>query len=404
MKFLNYAFLPTLMLAVACGGGGSSSGGGGGVNGSFSTISAQFIDAPVKGLNVEKNSGNTVTGDNGVFSCLEGESITFKLRNLTIGIGACGEKIFLDDVVTNTVQANKVAAVLLSLSSVDPSLGLIDLSLVPTNEDVDAEIDLSLAEGALLTDINDLKTAIGGGGFQATVASLAAARAHVNQQLEDNAPTGDLATALEDLSNGAGIDLRATLTSGSVENCWRYIDATMDVVEDVSLAGVYRNTFNNSSIIAYDDTAYASCDAQAETDEECERGSDIIEDLSRVITSTKLAFGSSSSYAFSINDATSNTENIRSVETRQGVDQTPFLFTFDDGNVTALPIEAVAGNFPFTMESSTKITIDFSNYPTSVSGVMEEKGFNLYLSDYTTSTNYVMEKDTYTCNYKITKR
>ena len=404
MKFTSLAVLALAFVGASCSGGGSSSGGGGGVNGSFSTISAQFIDAPVKGLDVEKDSGNTVTGDEGTFTCIEGETLTFKLRNLTLGIGACGEKIFLDDVVTNTVQASKVAAVLLSLSSVDPSLGLIDLSLVPTNEDVAAEINLALAEPALLADIDELKTAIGGGGFQATVADLAAARRHVDQQLQDNAPTGDLATALEDLSNGAGIDLRATLSSGSIENCWRYIDATMDVVEDASLAGVYRNTFNNSSIVAYDDTAYASCDAQAETDEECERGSDIIEDLSRVITSTKLAFGSSSSYAFSINNPVSATQNITYVETRVGVNQAAQFFTFDDGDVTALPIESVGGNFPFTMESSTKITIDFSNYPSSVSGVMEEKGFNIYLSDYTTSTDYVMEKDTYTCNYKITKR
>ena len=89
---LRNLILDLILLSVltACNGGGGGGGGGsvpgGGGVGSVSTISAQFIDSPVKGLDVEgEKSGKKKTGEKGRFSCESGESITFYLRDLKIG-------------------------------------------------------------------------------------------------------------------------------------------------------------------------------------------------------------------------------------------------------------------------------------------------------------------------------
>lgn len=119
--------LPLLLLS-SC--GGSSSGGAAGAGTStntvLSSVTGQFIDAPVEGLNYSSTSYSGVTGTNGSFNCALGEEVTFKLgTDLTIGKAGCGKKIFLDSLDT---KANKAA-----IGAVLQSLGLSgSVIVIPT--------------------------------------------------------------------------------------------------------------------------------------------------------------------------------------------------------------------------------------------------------------------------------
>jgi hypothetical protein len=145
-----FIFLLTLFL-VSC--NSSKSGKNNSTGGT--TIASQFIDSPVKGLDVDGSvSGRSQTGSNGKFSCISGEIITFRLRDLLIGSSNCGEKIYLDEVALSE-NADRIASVLQSLSTTSPDSGLIDLSQIPSQTSLIA-LDLS-SDNATISSINALK-------------------------------------------------------------------------------------------------------------------------------------------------------------------------------------------------------------------------------------------------------
>ncbi len=65
------------------------------------SINTQFLDSPVRGLNVLSEDGETttVTGSGGSFSCLTGQLVDFKLGNLSLGKAACSDRIFITEIV-----------------------------------------------------------------------------------------------------------------------------------------------------------------------------------------------------------------------------------------------------------------------------------------------------------------
>ena len=171
-----------LVLIASCNkGGGSSATNSGAVS---STISSQFIDSPVKGLNLKGSvSGSSKTVAEGRFNCKTGEEVTFYLRNLEIGSTTCGKTaVYLDDVVSDVAKADKFASVLLSLSSTDTNSS-IDLSKIPEEHDVKGAIDMSVDEATLLGKIRDLKVELGTTTFHPDPISLANARIHVNENI-----------------------------------------------------------------------------------------------------------------------------------------------------------------------------------------------------------------------------
>lgn len=287
--FGKLAVLSLAVLGAAC--GGSSGGGSSSVPG---LISAQFIDAPVKGLNIAKASGNAVSGDRGIFTCSPGEQLTFSLRNLQIGVGPCGSKIFLDDVASSGT-ADAVATVLQSLSITNPADGLIDLTAIPANKDLSI-INLSAGETTVRSALSTIRSEITGVDF-APLVTYTEARNHVNAQLAQNIPA-DLASDLAAIE-GTGIRLRATKTSGPIEDCWQYTDATMSVVS-TGVSGVYRAEFDPESIISYDDPSSSTCTPEQQGDGLCGIGSQFIEGLSKIISSRELTLGLDVTYAYRI--------------------------------------------------------------------------------------------------------
>lgn len=390
--FGKFAVLSLAVLGAACGGGS-----GGGSSSVPSLISAQFIDAPVKGLNIAKASGNAVSGDRGIFTCEPGEQLTFSLRNLQIGVGPCGSKIFLDDVVSSRT-ADAVATVLQSLSVTNPADGLIDLTAIPANKDL-STIDLSAGETAVTSAISAIRTELSGVAF-APLVTYTEARNHVNAQLAQNIPA-DLASDLAEIA-GSGIRLRATKTSGPIDDCWQYTDATMSVVS-TGVSGVYRAEFDPETIISYDDPSHSSCSMEQQGQGLCGIGSQFIEGLSKIISSRQLTLGLDVAYVYRIVNPGAEVNNLGVIRSFAGVAEPEILFTFssNDDQMTPQPIVAVNGNFPLTQTESLRLSIDFSNYPESVSGTMVETDQDLEMGRYTSQNSYVLDITNSTCRYTI---
>jgi hypothetical protein len=99
--------LLTILLSVvliSCGGGGSSSDSGG-TTGTFAT--GVFLDSPVEGLSYETSSGLSGTTDSdGTFSYKTGDSVTFKLHNITLGSGSASGVMFPKDMVSSLLNAD----------------------------------------------------------------------------------------------------------------------------------------------------------------------------------------------------------------------------------------------------------------------------------------------------------
>jgi hypothetical protein len=156
MKYKNpiVLVLPLLLLA-SCSGSGDGSTVGTSSDYVVSSISGQFIDAPVVGLNYSSTSHSGVTGTNGSYQCALGEEVTFKLgANHTIGKAGCGKKIFLDSLDTKAAKGT-IGAVLQSFGI---SGGVITIPVaartvnLPTISLASATNDTAI--GAFVTSLN----------------------------------------------------------------------------------------------------------------------------------------------------------------------------------------------------------------------------------------------------------
>jgi hypothetical protein len=114
--------LAAAMFVTSC--SKTPSGGSGGSVSEF--IDAQFIDDPVKGLEFVAASGNNgKTGNQGKFKCKKGEKVGFEIAGLDLGEAVCGERIFVDDLVSDDPEHSpeQVAAIIQSFA-IPGSVGL----------------------------------------------------------------------------------------------------------------------------------------------------------------------------------------------------------------------------------------------------------------------------------------
>jgi hypothetical protein len=130
--FNALAALSVTILLTACSG---SSGGGSGP----ASIGSQFIDDPVKGILVQKASGDAVTAAEGRFSCVSGETLTFLVAGLKLGSSACDSKIFVDQIGANW---QKAAFILQFISASEPGSGELDVSRFSSSTEL-AGLDLT---------------------------------------------------------------------------------------------------------------------------------------------------------------------------------------------------------------------------------------------------------------------
>lgn len=395
LNLTHLSMLAVLGLLSACGEKGGSEASG---------ITSTFIDAPVKGLNIVKASGNTKTQDGGKFSCASGETVGFYLRDLYLGSAPCGEKIFVTDIAESTT-ATGIAAVLQSLSktNISGTDGLIDLSAIPDNAAIATHIP-DLTAAGILTTLGPIRSQATDS-LQPVPANLAAVISHVEQSISTYSP------ASESLKTYAGktIPVKADYVSGCT---------------DTAKCGCYESYLGDLEVKSVGDNGISAqivnvkvCDFDYTDENDC-----FPEDSSpkRIITSTTFNLVESRSEVLSV--ATPGVMKSTGIDGKfeyycvdSDYDYDLFLCLNIDGKwywedetteiTNFLPI-ASAGNFPFTANWSMTTSLNLSGTAASpiVKGVISEKYLSPHITSYTSENNYTFVKSNDSCTYAVTNR
>ena len=389
MRIKNLAVLAALPLAmVACSGGGSGSGAGGiaGVVTPGSSINSQFIDAPVKGLKFEKDSGNGETADNGAFTCKAGELITFSVNDLEIGTVNCGEKIYISDLNPGVGNSTDAAAALIqSLSkTVGGVLDLSDFNAAPIPL---AAIDLTdLGIDQSITD--ELTATITTLGL--TKVTLVQAQAHVLENLP-----GQDDEVLESVVGSYTKTLEA-VSGNNADHCWESVKVKFNVEgidRGVGKPKAYR--FNVTEYLAWDGTEPASpvCNGTEQGDDyQC-----IPNPIKKIITGRSVAGTHYEAYKFTIPAG----------ETAICQHSQGYEFNYDD--VDGVVCDSQDGETPLPAAKDLNIEINQGwNFGINVSASALTIHFTEMFSDIGAKldaeqdvTDYVQTK--YTCNYSLTE-
>lgn len=274
----------SMVTLVACSGGNSGGSSSSGSTSYGQSMTAQFIDAPVKGLKFSTENGvNSATGDLGKFSCKRGEKISFSLGGLDLGYAACGDKIFVQDLVSSATNYNwqQAAAVLqtfsinkgtyLDLSLIDQNeidLSGLSYEAVPANLDLSSHLTTALGSAAYANIPTAEKPSSAVSASDAAVAANASLASHISLSSQLDSVLSQLVSA-----GTSAIELNGVLTSGTIVNgeeyCWAKIKAKSSIV---SSNGYY--SFKVESAVSYDEDEVlnqdGTCILQQEQDGECE--------------------------------------------------------------------------------------------------------------------------------------
>ena len=401
-----------LMALASCVGSGSSSSGGS----TGSSIIGQFIDSPVKGLDISRTvSGRGKTLAKGKFSCVADEVITFSLRGLEIGSSVCGKKIYLDD-VANPLVADIIASIIQSLSTTAANSGLIDLSAIPDGQDMTAikAIVGSGDDSTLAAAIAEITAEVEASGVTIVpYVDPLAARAHANSQLP--APDNALATALLSHSANSSLYVKATKTSGN-DDCWGYYTAKIEVTKNI-ISGdktVYFAKIGNDSVLGYDENPTAICTT------DCNQDGLGLDGYDKLIKDGSTQFTGKEEDTFSISTAlpdqteqchtNGSTCPIGSIKVsykdllgNMGLPDNvgTEYFQFDNGS-SLVTVENIKGYFPFTATGGADVKLNFSA-DGSISGTVKDSFINLYMSNYVSPTNYTITKELGSCTYSLAK-
>ena len=174
---------------VACGGGSSGSGGGeqppgGEAPPAGTEMTGQFVDSPVGGLEyLRSNKGSEIylTNDNGEFIYQDGETVTFRIGQLTLGSTQGGAVVSPRNLASDAGAIN-VARVLQTLDEDgDPTNG-ITISADVRSKAAKATTPRNIAEtadlDAIKTEITDLAS-----NTSTTLVSADDAEAHLDETL-----------------------------------------------------------------------------------------------------------------------------------------------------------------------------------------------------------------------------
>lgn len=347
--FVNKKYILGLSLLSLVGCSGNS-GGGSSLPAVASTnetefgesMTAQFIDAPVKGLKFKTSSGAQLeTGAEGKFSCLRGELVSFSLGGLDLGYSACGEKIFVQDLISKTPNYswNQAAAILqtfsinktdyLDLSQIDHNqLNLTGISYnsTPANLDLSAELTSALASGAY-NNVVALERP------SAAITVLDAQTEANNSFTSHVSLSTQLSSVLAQLKDagGSAIDIDGELISESLipgmeeENCWKNIKAQASVT---SANGVY--SFNINNAVSFNNVADLEVDSTCSTGniyaDKCEPASRLPKP--KIISGGNIDMIFSSDYAIDTVNVTE--QNVLSIAAAIGSDKISFSGIYEN--------------------------------------------------------------------------
>lgn len=162
-------------------------GGGGGASGSSDgTSTGVFLDAPVEGLYYSTPTQSGYTNNKGEFTYKSGETVTFKLGNLTLGSSAASATVtpieISGDTSLNTIgtKATNIARILQSLSENSDDSRIV---IPSTIKNIDLS-DLSLESDADISTMVSRANTITG--KNKTLVSAATATANMKSNVQNN--------------------------------------------------------------------------------------------------------------------------------------------------------------------------------------------------------------------------
>lgn len=231
-----------------------------------SKISSQFVDAPVKGMNVEGSiSKKMVTGDNGKFSCVNGEELIFRLANVEIGRTNCNSWIHLFD-LEPTVAHDAAASMIQSLATGTSVLDLTAFNKLPEAKNL-ATTDFG-NDGDIKGFYDSIKTKLPGTTYIDSLAAENKAKSNLKDLSKD--PIFDKLVALTEgdleAGNGVPVKLKAASTNKDDE-CFENVQVMLKVVPTDMGNGKKAYQLKITEYKAYDGaTTPAGCDDTSDYD------------------------------------------------------------------------------------------------------------------------------------------
>lgn len=220
------AIFMAALAVVSC---SKSSGGGSSLVGSTS-IDAQFIDDPVKGLEFESSLGNGKTASQGKFKCKKGEAVKFKIAGLELGEAVCGEKIFVDDLVSKELghTPGKVAAIIQSFAVAGTDeLDLTPaLALIPANHLQGMNLNAGTFEADVAAKVNVPELS----SVSVAPVTVAAARTKLDENLGKFSSIPNFLKEAMDESLGDDMKITGKLSSKDpYDYCYDYVQGEINV-------------------------------------------------------------------------------------------------------------------------------------------------------------------------------
>ena len=163
-KFLSISVTVATLMFTGCGSSSSDTD-----TQTITTDNTQigtFIDAPVKGLSYKTATQSGLTDENGSFKYISGETVEFKLGDLSLGSTTAISIVTPYTISDNNTTATNIAMLLQNFDSNRSDTAILDLSklkdynfsninLNSSNSDVESQLTTLLATGEFQTYVDD---------------------------------------------------------------------------------------------------------------------------------------------------------------------------------------------------------------------------------------------------------
>lgn len=149
IKFLSVSLITATLLFTGCGSSNDSS-----TNKSPAAKTGTFVDAPVKGLHYKTATQDGYTNDKGEFKYVAGETVEFKLGNLSLGKGVASTLITPYTLSDTNDTATNIALLLQNFDGNRTNTAILDLS--PLKDANLSDVKLSISTSDMETKLGNL--------------------------------------------------------------------------------------------------------------------------------------------------------------------------------------------------------------------------------------------------------
>ena len=152
IKFLSASLVTATLIFSGCGSSDDSSS----TTPTTVTQTGSFVDAPVQGLSYQTATQSGFTDANGTFKYVTGETVEFKLGNLSLGKGTAGTLITPYTIADTNDTAINIALLLQNFDGNRSDLNALDLSKLKDYNFTASDFNLSAAPATMKGKIDTL--------------------------------------------------------------------------------------------------------------------------------------------------------------------------------------------------------------------------------------------------------